>query len=140
MILVRRRLRLAFAMDYRHNRRLGGCMRGLALLLTGLMASPALPFAAAQDTPLKLNITIVEGDGAINNIRQRTAREPIVQVEDQNHRPIAGAAVLFELPGQGASGVFPNGSHTLTVMTDSQGRAVAHGLRPNNVKGQFQMH
>ena len=96
--------------------------------------------AWAQETGSQLNIVIVEGDGAINNIRQRTAREPIVQVEDQNHKPIAGAAVVFLLPDQGASGVFANGSHTLTVMTDAQGRAVARGFRPNNVQGKLQMH
>ena len=95
--------------------------------------------AWAQETGSQLNIVIVEGDGAINNIRQRTAREPIVQVEDQNHKPIAGAAVVFLLPDQGASGVFANGSHTLTVMTDAQGRAVARGFRPNNVQGKLQM-
>ena len=114
-------------------------MRGLALLLSGLLAVPLAPGAMAQDTAGKLNLLIVEGDGAINNIRQRTAREPIVQVEDENHKPVAGAAVTFSLPSQGAGGTFANGSHTLTVMTDDQGRAVAHGLRPNSVQGQFQI-
>ena len=46
--------------------------------------------ARAAATPPR--IEVVEGDGAINNIRQRTAREPIVQVEDENHKPVAGAA------------------------------------------------
>jgi hypothetical protein len=94
----------------------------------------------AQDTGAKLNLVIVEGEGAINNIRLRTAREPIVQVEDENHKPVAGAAVTFALPGQGAGGTFANGGQTLTVMTDEQGRAVARGLRPNTVKGQYQIH
>ncbi len=86
-----------------------------------------------------LNIVVVEGEGAINNIRQRTAREPIVQVEDRNRKPVAGAAVVFMLPDTGASGVFPNGSRTLTVMTDENGRAVARGLRPNNVSGEMKI-
>ena len=115
-------------------------MRCLSVLLAGILSLPLAPAAPAQDTGLKLNLVVVEGDGAINNIRQRTAREPIVQVEDENHRPIAGAAVVFTLPNQGAGGTFAGGQHTLTVMTDSQGRAVAHGLRPNNVQGQYQIH
>jgi hypothetical protein len=115
-------------------------MRGLALLLSGLMALPAIPGAAAQDAPGKLNLVIVEGEGAINNIKQRTAREPVVQVEDENHRPVAGAAVIFALPDTGATGSFPGGGHSLTVMTDEQGRAAARGLRPNNVQGQYQIH
>jgi hypothetical protein len=94
----------------------------------------------AQNAAPMLNIVIVEGDGAINNIRQRTAREPIVQVEDENHKPVAGAAVVFAVPGQGAGGTFAGGAHTLSVVTDSQGRAVAHGFHPNNVQGQYQIH
>src|SRR5215813_6869743 len=113
-------------------------MRWLSPLLAVLISLPLAPVAGAQEAPPKLNIVIVEGDGAINNIRQRTAREPIVQVEDENHKPIAGAAVVFLLPDQGASGVFANGSHTLTVMTDSQGRAVARGFHPNGVQGKLQ--
>lgn len=115
-------------------------MRGLALLLSGLMALPAIPGAEAQDAPGKLNLVVIDGEGAINNIKQRTAREPVVQVEDENHRPVAGAAVVFSLPSQGASGTFPGGGHSLTVMTDDQGRAVGRGLRPNNVQGQYQIH
>jgi len=110
-------------------------MRGLALLLSGLIALPL----AAQETPGKLNLVIIDGDGAINNIKQRTAREPVVQVEDENHRPVAGVAIVFTLPEQGATGTFPGGGHSLTVMSDSQGRAAAHGLRPNNVQGKYQI-
>jgi hypothetical protein len=105
-------------------------MRYVSLLLVaGLMAqAPAL------------NIVVVEGEGAINNIRQRTAREPIVEVQDENHRPVAGAIVVFTLPTQGAGGTFAGGVHSLTVVADDQGRAVAHGFQPNGVKGQFQIH
>jgi hypothetical protein len=84
-----------------------------------------------------LNIVVVEGEGAINNIRQRTARETIVQVDDENHKPVAGAIVTFTLPAQGAGGTFANGAQTLTVMTDAAGRAVATGLRVNRVAGNW---
>jgi len=110
-------------------------MRLTAVSLCYLLILQTLPvFAQGQ-----LNLVIVEGEGATNNIRQRTAREPIVQVEDENHKPVAGAAVVFLLPDQGASGTFANGSHTLTVMSDAQGRAVAHGFHPNHVEGQYNM-
>ncbi|HKX00281.1 MAG TPA: hypothetical protein VJN43_21250 [Bryobacteraceae bacterium] len=115
-------------------------MRILAVVLSGLLVFELMPPPAlAQAEPAKLNLVIVEGEGAINNIRQRTAREPIVQVEDENHKPIAGAAVVFLLPNQGASGTFTGGSRTLTTTTDAQGRAVARGFHPNNVKGQLNM-
>lgn len=100
-----------------------------------------MPSALPQETTSapKLNIVIVDGEGAINNIRQRTAREPIVQVEDENHRPVAGAAVVFTLPSNGPSGVFADGSQTFTTVTDAQGRAVASGFRPNQIEGRVEI-
>lgn len=84
-------------------------------------------------------ITILEGEGALNDIRQRTAREPIVQVDDENHRPIAGAAVVFLLPNSGPGGSFADGTQTMSTVTDSNGRASAKGLQPNNVAGAFEI-
>jgi hypothetical protein len=94
--------------------------------------------AAAQVAPM-LNLVVVEGEGAVNNVRQRTAREPVVQVQDENHKPVAGAIVVFTLPSNGAGGVFANGAKTLTMTTDNQGQAVARGLKPNGIKGQYQI-
>ena len=110
-------------------------MRLAAVPLAVWLAIPAPPVAAQQ----ALNIIVVEGEGAINNVRQRTAREPIVQVEDENHRPVAGAVVVFSLPSQGAGGTFAGGAQTLTVMTDAQGRAAARGLRVNRIQGRWEM-
>jgi hypothetical protein len=115
-------------------------MRWLAPVLAVSISIPFAPAAQAQNAAPMLNIVIVEGEGAINNIRQRTAREPIVQVEDENHKPVAGAAVIFAIANQGAGGSFAGGSHTLSVVTDAQGRAVARGFHPNNVQGQYQIH
>ena len=107
-------------------------MRYLALLL-------AVWIPATAQAPM-LNLVVVEGEGATNNIRQRTAREPVVQVEDENHKPVAGAIVVFTMPSNGAGGTFANGARTLAEVTDSKGQAVAHGLRPNGLKGQFKIH
>jgi hypothetical protein len=105
------------------------------LVLVNLFREPVW----AQQAVTGLSINIVEGEGAINNVRQRVNREPIVQVEDQNHKPVAGAVVLFFLPGQGASGTFPDGSRMLMTVTDNQGRATARGVRPNNQSGPMQI-
>ena len=115
-------------------------MRGLAWLLSCWISIPMVPVARAQDTGPKLNLVIVEGEGAINNIHQRTTREAIVQVQDENHKPIAGASVIFLLPSQGAGGQFANGSQMLAVTSDSQGNAVARGIQLNRAQGQFQIH
>src|SRR5258708_3924001 len=103
-----------------------------------LLANFIRPAAWAQ-VPTTLRIVIVEGEGAINNVKQRVNREPVVQVEDENRKPIAGAVVVFFVPDQGPSGVFVNGSKTLTVTTDNQGQAAARGIRFNNQSGQMQV-
>jgi hypothetical protein len=77
------------------------------------------------------------GEGAINNIKLRVAREPVVRVTDENDRPVAGAAITFALPDRGASGVFANGGRSMTIMTDAQGTATATGLTPNAVAGDL---
>jgi hypothetical protein len=91
---------------------------------------------AAQQPP-ELQILVIGGEGSINNVKQRTAREPVIEVRDRNNRPVAGALVLFEAPRSGASGTFIGGSPTLRVTTDPAGRAVGQGFRPNNVGGDF---
>lgn len=117
--------------------------RAWATCLALCLAAGSFPVraqdAAAAAAPGKIRIVIVEGEGAINNVRQRVAREPIVQVEDENRRPVAGAAVTFFLPQQGAGATFPNGARSLTVLTDSQGRAAARGLQANRIAGKYEI-
>ena len=108
-------------------------MQPLAIILSVLMGFPIL---RAQTLPTQLSIVVVEGEGAINNARQRVTREPIIRIEDENHKPIAGAAVVFTLPTEGATGEFGNGSKNLTIMTDKQGLATAHGLKLNGLPGK----
>ena len=88
--------------------------------------------------PPELRIVIVEGDGTLNNIKQRVNVEPVIEVrDDQNNKLVEGAAVVFFLPAQGPSGTFSNGTKTLTTSTDRMGRAAARGIRPNNQTGRF---
>ena len=134
-----------------------GVALGLSCLLTisPAFADPGPGFAAGPasnapsgissslpDAPLPetqgLTITILEGEGALNNIRQRTAREPIVQVEDKNHKPVAGALVLFAInDGSGGAGATVNGLTSLSVRTGADGRAQMQGLKPNNTAGEY---
>jgi hypothetical protein len=93
----------------------------------------------AQEQPQELQILVIGGEGSINNVKQRTAREPVIEVRDKNNRPVAGAAILFEAPGNGASGTFTGGARALRVTTDAQGRAVGRGFQPNNTTGNFSL-
>jgi hypothetical protein len=122
--------------------------RLLCLLLAPLLVITQFPEIgltqqagnSGQASTGPIRIAIVEGDGAINNVRQRVARETIVQVNDENNRPVAGALVTFALPNSGAGGSFPNGGRVANLLTDRAGRAVAPRFTPNNVAGDFQIN
>ena len=90
--------------------------------------------------PREMNLVVVEGEGQSNNIGQHASRPPLVRVEDENHKPIVGAAVIFTLPTEGATGDFGNGSKTFTGMTDSQGQAAGKGLKFNQLPGKLPIY
>lgn len=110
----------------------------MSLLLSAwLSMQPAWTQPPAEEGQGGLRIAIIEGEQAILNVRQRVAREAIIQVEDENRRPVAGALLTLTAPRDGASVVFSNGLNNITLTTDEMGRAVVHGIRPNGVQGQF---
>jgi len=112
---------------------------GLAILVSAvLIHSPlVVPSANAQEAQGGLRITIIEGDEAILNVRQRVSREAIIQVEDENRRPVAGALVTLTAPRDGASAIFSNGLNNITLTTDDAGRVVVRGIRPNSAEGKY---
>jgi hypothetical protein len=114
----------------------------LSLILTLLLGlPPGSPLWAQQaaSARAKLNIVVVEGEGAVNGIRQLTHRTLTVRVENENQRPVAEAAVLFSLPDIGAGGLFRKGDHSVLIRTDKAGRASAKGFRANDTQGKFQI-
>jgi hypothetical protein len=102
----------------------------LAVMLCALLARAAVTAA---------RIEIVEGDGAINNIRLHRAKEPVVRVVDPDGHALPNVAVTFLLPDRGPGGTFAGGQTSLTVMTDAKGQAVGRGLQPNRAAGQFEI-
>lgn len=108
----------------------------LRILSTALVFMLIAGTTGAQTPGIK--ITVLEGQGAINNIQQHRAKEPVVQVtEDQ--KPVQGASVTFTLPDDGPSGFFGNGARMMTIQTDEKGQAVGRGLRPNQTGGRLQI-
>ena len=112
---------------------------GVAVVLAFTLVHSPQPLAAApaQEAQGGLRITIVEGDEAIFNVRQRVSREAIIQVEDENRRPVAGALVTLTAPRDGASAIFSNGLNNITLTTDDAGRVVVRGIRPNSAQGKY---
>jgi hypothetical protein len=94
--------------------------------------------ATAADAD-QLSIRIVDGQGAINNIRAHTARAPVVEVRDTQNRAVSGASVTFQTPFAGPGAAFGS-ERVLVTQTDSEGRAAGRGLVPNGVAGPFEIH
>jgi hypothetical protein len=94
-----------------------------------------LQLAAAEQKTLQVNV--VDGEGAFNDIRRSQARIPVVEVRDEDNRVVPDARVVFQLPDMGAGGTFAEGSRTHIATTDAQGHAAGTGLRPNKTEGVF---
>jgi hypothetical protein len=119
--------------------RLRTYMMALMLCCAGLQLATAPGFAQSAPVPSKLFIQVLEGEGALNDMRSRTTREPIVQVQDENHKPIAGVVIIFTTPSSGASATFSNGLTSLQTVTDAEGKAIAAGFKPNGISGPYQI-
>lgn len=94
--------------------------------------------SVAQDEAI--HVVVLEGDGAINNIRSSHAKEPVVRVEDANNRGVPGASVTFVVPSGGPGVLFGDAGATLTLSTDDRGEVIARAVRPNRNAGSFQIH
>ena len=107
------------------------------LLLTAFYGG--VPGLHSQTQPRDISLIVINGEGQNLKIGERAPNPPLVRVEDENHKPIAGAVVTFTLPTEGATGDF-GGSKTLTVVTDSQGEALAKGLKVNTLPGKLPIY
>ena len=119
--------------------RLRTYMMALMLCCASLQLATAPGVAQSAPVPSKPFIQVLEGEGALNDMRSRTTREPIVQVQDENHKPIAGVVIIFTTPSSGASATFSNGLTSLQTVTDAEGKAIAAGFKPNGISGSYQI-
>ena len=120
--------------------------RAMSALLSLLLALPGMspaqqpqetPAAAQAPAPTSIKLMVVQGEGAINNIEKRVVTEPIVEVRDQENRPVAGAEVAFTTPPSGPSATFFGASRAYTVKSEENGRARGTGLSPNVEEGTY---
>jgi len=98
-------------------------------LLTSIKAEPGM-LAQDSGSNFKFHIEVIQGEDAVNIVKRKTAVQPVVEVRDRNNLPVGGAAVTFLLPGHGPSGVFANGSRSITLTTNSAGRVAITGMKP----------
>jgi len=97
----------------------------MCLALVALSSGGRRVISAAQGSALK--IVVLEGEGAVNIIQQKTAVAPVIEVRDRNDQPVSGAVVRFAIQKGRASF---NGARSLTATTNALGRATATGLTP----------
>jgi hypothetical protein len=113
-------------------------IRHSAFLFVVLLSSACLAFAGQDAVTPRINILIIDGEAPVK-FAGRPASEIVIEVEDENHRPITGAVVVFMLPDGGPGGTFLDGSRSATATTDAQGRAPLPHVQPNRVAGKFQI-
>jgi len=107
------------------------------IILVVLLTFIGLAAQGAQAQATAFRVVVVEGEGALNNVETRAARELAVRVLDSAGRPVAGATVEFDGPGSGAGELFADGSPHFAATTDATGIARAPGARNNGVAGSF---
>lgn len=99
------------------------------------------PAATTPVAPLpmvrSLKVTALAGNNALNDLERGLMAPLVVQVLDQNDRPVEGAEVVFRFPLDGPGAVFRGGNTSQTVRTNGQGQAAAMNWTANNQVGSF---
>jgi len=107
--------------------------RALAAALCAVLAGAPSPAQQAET----VQIVVLEGEGAIHNIRGSNAVQLRVRLQTDDGRPLPRTPVTFVVPTTGPGGKFVDGTSVLTVLTDKEGQALARGFQPNGSVGQF---
>lgn len=77
-----------------------------------------------------LHIIVLAGEGGVNIIKAKKAVAPVVEVRDKERHHVAGLYVTFIAPNSGPHVTFAHGSSTYSTVTDANGRATVHDMKP----------
>jgi hypothetical protein len=108
-------------------------MTGTLLLASILMQD------SPNETPMILQIHVIEGEGVAYGLGGRATRGVTVQVTNETGKPMEGASVTFRLPEEGPSGTFSSGSRMEIAATTADGMASAWGMKWNRTEGPFEI-
>lgn len=103
------------------------------------------PQAPAEQAPVptrpasisSLKVFVLEGANGVHIPKTGTSVPLVIEVRDQNDRPVEGADVMFQLPSSGPGGVFYDQKLVFTTKTNYQGQAEAAGFQHNTQYGRF---
>jgi hypothetical protein len=87
-----------------------------------------------------LKLLVLAGNGEMNDLERRVMASLVVQVLDQNDRPVEGAEVVFRFPLNGPGAAFTGGKTSQTVRTTGTGEAAAVNWMANGEVGAFEVH
>lgn len=96
---------------------------------------PGIPASTQSVSPpatasSELSITVVAGNNGVNIVKEGATTHSVVEVLDENNRPVPGAIVNFTSPDFGPSVLFPNGRRTFSAVAETNGRAAAEEIEP----------
>lgn len=109
----------------------------------GSTANPSAQAPSPQPGTLAiqgLKVIALAGKGEANDIERHVMAPLVVEVLDQDDRPVEGAEVVFRFPLNGPSATFPDAKASRTVHTNGQGQAAAMNWTANNQVGNFEVH
>jgi hypothetical protein len=100
------------------------------------------PTTPAAPVPMirSLKVTALAGNKEMNDLERGLVAPLVIQVLDQNDRPVEGAEVVFRFPLNGPGAIFRGGNTSQTVRTNGQGQAAATNWTANNQVGAFSVH
>jgi hypothetical protein len=108
---------------------------------------PAAAPAAGQPIPASqlpveqnLKILVLAGNNEMNDLQRNVMAPLVVQVLDQDDRPMDGAQVVFRFPITGPGAAFAGNKAAATVRTNSGGQAAATNWMANGQVGTFDVH
>lgn len=113
-----------------------------------LLAAALIPALLAAQTPApqpvgqlpmtqSLKILPLAGNNEQNDLQRRVMAPLVVQVLDQNSRPVEGAQVTFRFPITGPGAAFAGGKSSQTFGTNADGQVAATGWVANGEVGRF---
>ena len=107
--------------------------------LPPMAGSQAVTPAARGQTIQNLNIIPLAGNRENNDLERRVMAPLVVQVLDQDLRPVEGAGVVFRFPSSGPGATFANQENSMTFRTNADGQVAAVGWVANGQAGTFQV-
>ena len=105
-------------------------------------AQPQPQLKPIAQLPIVKNLKVIAlaGKDEMNDLERHVMAPLVVEVLDQNDRPVEGAEVVFRFPIQGPSATFADQKTAQTVRTNTQGEAAAMNWTANGQVGTFQVH